>query len=153
MYRISYLIIYANRKNRTYIYIYHTYTYAYTYTTSTCTCTYYICVYIYCESCSFPTSVLGYFHLLHHAMHVQVTKGAVSCRHEAQGAIFTRKRGGWEKPWRHSTGIGRGRPLVAWGLLGAFCGKSSEAAAEAWRLGEEVSLGDLEFISADQSHW
>ena len=51
----------------------------------------YICISIYihidCESCSFPTSVLGYFHLLHHAMHVQVTKGAVSCRHVAQEAI------------------------------------------------------------------
>ena len=47
----------------------------------------YILIYIYCESCSFPTSVLGYFHLLHHAMHVQVTKGAVSCRHVAQEAI------------------------------------------------------------------
>ena len=47
----------------------------------------YIYIYIYCESCSFPTSVLGYFHLLHHAMHVQVTKGAVSCRHVAQEAI------------------------------------------------------------------
>ena len=58
----------------------------------------YIYIYIYCESRSFPTSVLGYFNLLHHVMHVQETTGAVSCRHEAQGAIFTRKRGGWEKP-------------------------------------------------------
>ena len=57
-----------------------------------------IYIYIYCESRSFPTSVLGYFNLLHHVMHVQETTGAVSCRHEAQGAIFTRKRGGWEKP-------------------------------------------------------